>query len=33
MTTFLINNHRVAERAHADAYVSRLQGAARRSTR
>jgi uncharacterized protein (DUF885 family) len=26
MTSFLINNHRVAERVHADAYVSRLQG-------
>jgi len=25
-TTFLINNHRVAERAHADAYLSRLRG-------
>jgi uncharacterized protein (DUF885 family) len=27
-TTFLINNHRVANRAHAEAYVSRLRGAA-----
>jgi uncharacterized protein (DUF885 family) len=26
LTTFLINNHRVAERAHAEAYVSRLRG-------
>jgi uncharacterized protein (DUF885 family) len=26
MTTFLINNHRVGERAHAEAYVSRLRG-------
>jgi uncharacterized protein (DUF885 family) len=25
LTTFLINNHRVAERAHADAYLSRLR--------
>jgi uncharacterized protein (DUF885 family) len=26
LTTFLINNHRVAERAHAEAYLSRLAG-------
>jgi uncharacterized protein (DUF885 family) len=25
MTTFLINNHRVAERGHAEAYISRLR--------
>jgi uncharacterized protein (DUF885 family) len=28
LTTFLINNHRVAERAHAEAYLSRLRGVA-----
>jgi uncharacterized protein (DUF885 family) len=28
MTSFLINNHRVDGRAHAEAYVSRLQGTA-----
>jgi uncharacterized protein (DUF885 family) len=28
MTAFLINNHRVSERAHADAYLSRLRGMA-----
>jgi uncharacterized protein (DUF885 family) len=28
LTTFLINNHRMDERAHADAYVSRLRGTA-----
>jgi uncharacterized protein (DUF885 family) len=26
LATFLINNHRVAERAHAEAYLSRLRG-------
>lgn len=26
MATFLINNHRVSDRAHADGYVSRLRG-------
>lgn len=26
LTTFLINNHRVGSRAHAEAYVSRLEG-------
>jgi uncharacterized protein (DUF885 family) len=26
LTTFLINNHRVSERAHAEAYISRLRG-------
>jgi uncharacterized protein (DUF885 family) len=28
MTTFLINNHRIDNRAHADAYVARLRGSA-----
>lgn len=28
LTTFLINNHRVSEPAHADAYVERLEGMA-----